>query len=107
MEEESAYPAQKGPVNRGQHSAEECPFLAAVMWDRGVGVMQERAHDCQASDQYIDVMSITVGPTNPIRSVREAVQMLASSLGAKIEVITNGCIAAKHMSYYATGRLVL
>lgn len=48
MEEESAYPAQERPVNRGQHSAEERPFLAAVMWDRGVGVMQERAHDCQA-----------------------------------------------------------
>lgn len=51
-------------------------------------------------------MSITVGPTNPIRSVREAVQMLASSLGAEIEVITNGCRAEKETSYYATGRLM-
>ena len=47
MEEESANPAQERPVHRGKYSAEEGPLLAAVMWDRGVRVMQERAHDCR------------------------------------------------------------
>lgn len=46
MEEESANPAQERSVDRGKNSAEESPLLAAVMWDRGVRVMQECAHDC-------------------------------------------------------------
>ena len=44
VEEESPDPAKERTVNCGHDTAQERPLALAVVWDRWVRVVQERAH---------------------------------------------------------------
>ena len=53
VEEEATHPAEQGSVDCGGSSSKERPFVAPVMGDGGVRVVEVSKHHCNGTDGQI------------------------------------------------------